>query len=334
MKILILHRSASTAGRLPKERYEKVFSEEGFHLSWASSLDTDLEHPRDSRSGPDFLVLFDLPDEISKAKKNLRLQGVPLIFIGADSKLAAPLQDVDLLLPWLQPEELLNHLKAFQRRIEWERSRNPLSGLPGGEVIQRELKDRLKKRSGWAFYVDLNDFKAYNDCYGFQRGDSVLVFLSRLLVDIVEEQSPEGSFVGHIGGDDFFLLTSKGGGIGSHIAFEFDKRVSQFYTEKDLARGYIYSTDREGKRKRFPFMTLVLTGLSLGDSEFSTVDVLSLEMARLKKTAKSKAKALQRSIFLNGNEEGGQNWVATLEEIILQSEKPLIERRAALEALG
>lgn len=322
-KILILHRDS-----LPRKRFEEIFQREGYHLEWASTL------PSDEDSSPDLLVLFNLSEEISKIRENLLLQGVPLFFITEKPPDQFVFEGVDLLLPPLPPEGLLLQVKAYQRRMEWERSRNPLTGLPGGEAIEKTLLEWIERRSGWVFYVDLNDFKAYNDCYGFKEGDRVIVILAKMLIGKVRERFPKGSFVGHIGGDDFLFLTREEEGIGDEIAFEFDRRISQFYTERDLKNGYISSLDREGRRQRFSLMTLVLTGHSLADPKISSVEKLSKEIARLKKLAKSKSKALHRSIFLNGKEEGSRDGFSTLEEIILSKENPETLRRAALEALG
>ena len=326
MRVLVLYRSPLDCEM--KEGYEKVFSLEGESLAWTSTPDLD------SKEGFDLLLLLETPEVIPRVREDLHLRGVPLVYMGGDFKSTTSLQDVDLLLPILPPEELLNRLKAFQKRLEWERSRSPLTGLPGGKVIEGELSDRILRKFGWVFYVDLNEFKAYNDSYGFKKGDSVILFLSKLLVEMVKESFPGGGFVGHIGGDDFIFMTVKDEGIGSRVDFEFDRQVSQFYSKRDLERGFIESRDREGRRSRFGIMTLVLTGISLSDSGLSTLEDLSKEMARLKKIAKGKAKALHRSVFLNGHEEGRRGSVETLEEIILHPEKPLPLRRAALEALG
>jgi HEAT repeat protein len=343
MKVLILHRSDLDG--LSKENFDSTFKGEGYQLEWVTSLDSSFETHLETSENLNFIISFDLPEEIEKARQNIRLQGVPLVYVGADLStrsgssapnigMDGPLQGMDLVLPSMSPHELISQLKAFQSRIDWERSRNPLSGLPGGKVLEGKIKELFESKTGWIYYVDLNDFKAYNDSYGYQKGDNVILSLSRLLLDIVEEKTTSKSFVGHIGGDDFLLLAPEERGIGDRVAFEFDRHVSQFYTERDVDNGYITSTDREGKKKTFPLMSLVITGIPLLNSGISTVEALSTEMAKLKKIAKSRAKALHRSVFLNGADEGSSDGKTSLEEIIIQPSNPQTLKRAAIEALG
>ncbi len=139
---------------------------------------------------------------------------------------------------------------------------NPLTRLPGNIAINKQLQKRLDSGDVFALaYADLDYFKPYNDKYGFSRGDEVLKMLGRLILNSVKEQQPHGSFVGHIGGDDFIFVMDVGliEPAAAKIADYFDRIIPTFYDADDRTKGHIESVDREGKKRVFPIM-----GLSIG----------------------------------------------------------------------
>jgi diguanylate cyclase (GGDEF)-like protein len=136
---------------------------------------------------------------------------------------------------------------------------NPLTRLPGNITIMRQIQDRLDKGDKFAVaYADIDFFKPFNDKYGFSRGDEALKMVGRLILNIVKESQPKGSFVGHVGGDDFIfimdieLVEEAAGRIVSY----FDRMVGTFYDEEDRALKHIRSIDRMGAQKNFPLMTI------------------------------------------------------------------------------
>ena len=136
---------------------------------------------------------------------------------------------------------------------------NPLTRLPGNIAILKQIQSRLDSGEIFAVaWVDLDDFKPYNDKYGFARGDEVLKMVGRLILNTVKEEQPSDSFVGHIGGDDFVFIVKfeAVGVISEKIIKNFDGIISIFYDEEDRVKGYIESTDRSGNTLFFPIMSI------------------------------------------------------------------------------
>ncbi len=177
---------------------------------------------------------------------------------------------------------------------------NPLTRLPGNNMIHEAIEKRLKaKKKFVAVYSDLDNFKAFNDKYGIGAGDKAI----KLTAAIMRESMRKGAsddFLGHEGGDDFFLLTvpEKSEPVTQHICDEFDKRVRQFYSEEDQKQGFIMSKDREGNVKQFPIMTISLAGVTNARRELTSYAEITNICAEIKKKAKLASKGGGKSCFV------------------------------------
>ena len=150
----------------------------------------------------------------------------------------------------------LNRLLASNRRI------SPLTGLPGNVQIHAELKKRIGGQEPFCvLYLDLDNFKAYNDVYGFLKGDQIIEFTADTILKMVHTDEINNSFVGHIGGDDFVAIVpgTNCEKLCQAILAYFDRHVGQFFTDDDLEKGYIEVANRKGIIEQFP-----LTSLSIG----------------------------------------------------------------------
>ena len=140
---------------------------------------------------------------------------------------------------------------------------SPLTALPGNVQIHAELKKRLLNEEEFAvLYFDLDNFKAYNDIYGFVKGDEIIKFTARTILNSIHKISCPNSFVGHIGGDDFVAIVSKlcdYEGICQDIIANFDVQVLQYFNDLDKERGYIEVANRRNIIEQFP-----LTSISIG----------------------------------------------------------------------
>ena len=155
-------------------------------------------------------------------------------------------------------------VKNILRLININRRVSPLTGLPGNVQIHAELKKRLSNNDEFAvLYFDLDNFKAYNDVYGFVKGDEIIKFTARTILKHVHTgaQGEEESFVGHIGGDDFIAIvdSKKSEEICQDIIAEFDAQVLEYFTEEDANRGYLEVANRKNIIEQFP-----LTSISIG----------------------------------------------------------------------
>jgi diguanylate cyclase (GGDEF)-like protein len=146
-------------------------------------------------------------------------------------------------------------IRRSQRIVEI----NPLTRLPGNISINRELQERIARNENFSFgYADFDFFKPFNDRYGFSRGDEVIKITGRLILNIVKNRHPQGSFVGHVGGDDFVFIIDSA--LTEEAAAEkieaFDSIIPAFYAPEDSTQGFIKSFDRKGKASTFPIMSI------------------------------------------------------------------------------
>jgi diguanylate cyclase (GGDEF)-like protein len=155
-------------------------------------------------------------------------------------------------------QEMAQRLKRLE---EMSLDANPLTHLPGSIAIENVLNQRLKEEASLAFcQLDLSHFKAFNDRYGYARGNEVIQTTAKIVTEVVKDPGNEGSFVGHIGGDDFVVITSAEGyeKICLAIMDAFDRMVPDFYDLEDRQQGYIQGETRQGQKVSFPIMTLAI----------------------------------------------------------------------------
>jgi len=151
--------------------------------------------------------------------------------------------------------------QRLKRLEEMSLDANPLTHLPGSNAIENALNKRLKEESSLAFcQLDLSHFKAFNDRYGYARGNEVIQATAKIVTEVVKGQGDEESFVGHIGGDDFVVITSaeKYEKICLATIDAFDRMVLDFYDLEDREKGYIQGETRQGQKVSFPIMTLAI----------------------------------------------------------------------------
>ncbi len=136
---------------------------------------------------------------------------------------------------------------------------NPLTRLPGNLAIDRELDQRINNQLPFShLYIDLDNFKAYSDRYGYKAGSDVLAQVGQLIEQVAQEYGCEGDLIGHIGGDDYVVITSleKGELIAQQIIQAFKRQVPEFYNREDREAGLFVGKDRYGIERSFPLMTM------------------------------------------------------------------------------
>jgi diguanylate cyclase (GGDEF)-like protein len=191
---------------------------------------------------------------------------------------------------------LVSVKNLLQFSIEYERNYarelNPLTQLPGNMVINRVLNDVLVYDGRYVvLYFDLDNFKAYNDVYGFDNGDKIIKMTSKLILEYVKSQDAINSFVGHIGGDDFVAVMELKSveyieALIADILKQFDHLILEYYNEKDQKMKCIQSEDRSGNSTQYPLMTLSVAGLHGDLRSIQSTEELGKMMASIKKMAK------------------------------------------------
>jgi diguanylate cyclase (GGDEF)-like protein len=165
----------------------------------------------------------------------------------------------DYVLKPFDPMELIARVRSTLRRSKEMRAVSPLTGLPGNIAIEDEIRRRFTAGEDIAVcYADLDNFKAYNDRYGFLRGDRAIAYTAEVLCEVGDET--DGVFVGHVGGDDFVLVVPAGAAetVCREAIELFDRGTSGLYDDVDTARGYIEVQDRRGEPSRYPLLTISL----------------------------------------------------------------------------
>lgn len=178
----------------------------------------------------------------------------------------------------------LNRLLSINRRI------SPLTGLPGNIQIHAELKKRISKGEEFSvLYLDLDNFKAYNDVYGFLKGDQIIEFTAQTIIKCVHETFPENSFIGHIGGDDFIAIVPsiEVDKVCQSIIANFDKNVTKFFTEEDIEKGYIEVANRKGIIEQFALTSISIGVVIVEKGRFANILEIGDVGAQVKHMAKS-----------------------------------------------
>jgi GGDEF domain-containing protein/CHASE3 domain sensor protein len=172
---------------------------------------------------------------------------------------------------------------------------NPLTKLPGNLAIEKELLTRLNENENFSFcLIDLDNFKAFSDRYGFAKGSEVLKWLGDILSEIMKTLGTDEDFLGHIGGDDFVITCApeRMESICSMIIEKFDKGIVNHYEPEDLERGYIVSIDRKDKPAIFPIMTISIAVVNTDRTVIREPKEVAEKVAELKQYAKTFAKSI------------------------------------------
>lgn len=219
---------------------------------------------------PDIIVLDVMMPDLDGLEVCLRLRGealtshIPIILLTAKGLLEDKIKGMetgadDYLTKPFDPLELEARIDMHLRRSVRDGEASPLTGLPGNRAIEEAIETRI--RAGLKFavcYLDLDDFKAYNDRYGFLAGSEVIKLTTQVILEALGKYGGTEDFVGHIGGDDFILVTEmeRAPLISQEVISLFDARIPAHYDHEDRERGCIISTDRSGKVNEFPIMTI------------------------------------------------------------------------------
>ncbi len=224
------------------------------------------------RESPDLVILdlmmpkMDGFEVCKRIRGNFQTAQIPIIMLTAKSDMADKIKGLggganDYLIKPYSNDELLLRVKNV---LDWNRKQkdaNPLTGFAGNRAIEKELSRRIENKEPFAFlYMDIDNFKAYNDYYGYQKGDEAILFLADIITESVNSLGGSTDFVGHIGGDDFVIITSPARAefIVRHVIDEFDKGSLVLMSEGDIRRGYIEIKNRIGEIKRIPLMSLTI----------------------------------------------------------------------------
>lgn len=291
-RVLVVEDDEATRGAL-----RALLGDAGYDCDEASDGERAVAAMREERFD---LVVLDLglpgmsgTDVHRHLRQDPRTRFLPIVFLTAHSDREVKLAELeagaeDFITKPYDAEELLARVGAAVRRWSGMRAVNPLSGLPGNPTITEEIESRLAREENFTLlYVDIDRFKEFNDHYGFTRGDRVITMLAEILIDVAGDQR----FVGHIGGDDFVVLTRNDDAeaLAAGITRRFDDAIRALYDPVDRTRGWIEAHDRRGRLRHTPFATISIGIVNVPPGRFDGATAAARAAAEVKEVAKRKS---------------------------------------------
>jgi len=213
------------------------------------------------------LVILDimLPDidgyEVCRRlRDNLRTSHIPIIFLTqkderSDQIAGLELGADDYVTKPFDLQLLLLRVQGALRRAGWLNLTSPVTGLPSSKLVEEQLRQIIRRDDWSVLYIGINHIDGFNDVYGFVAGDDVLRFTAMLLIDVVDEQGTGSDFIGHIGGDDFLIISTPDASpeIKARLVQRFNEEVQTFYGFRDREQGFV-----EVEGQQMPLMTLAV----------------------------------------------------------------------------
>lgn len=233
----------------------------------------------------------------------------------------------DYLIKPPDPLDLRIRIEMAIRRFQFSFNANPLTGLPGARVVEEILKERIKSETDFSMgYIDVDNFKSFNDKYGYLKGDSVIMNTAYMLYNTAKKFGNSDDLIAHIGGDDFAFITTpdKYEPICQNFISAFNTISVFHYTAEDRARGYITMQDRAHKLKEIPLMSVSVAIVNVRRmSGINNIIQINEKIAEIKKYIKtvpgSKYMAERRGL----NSENGSGLRVYSADNNIDSYKPL-----------
>lgn len=279
---------------IPENEYEVIEAHDG-----QEALDKVYERPPDLLITDYVMPKIDGRTLCAKLKKDILLRHMPIIMLTGKGEVKDKVEGLDAgaddyIVKPFEPEELLARIRMVLRRSQMDLDAAPLTRLPGNVSIFNEIDQRIKAKEKFAVgYSDLDKFKVFNDQYGFTWGDHLIQETARVIVRAVEQKGKPGDFVGHIGGDDFVIISSLDSidAICEQIIEQFGKATEELYKSVDRKKGFIIGLDRQGKKIKADLICVSIGVVTNEHLEFTHVAQVTGIGAELKEYAKSKKKS-------------------------------------------
>jgi diguanylate cyclase (GGDEF)-like protein len=251
------------------------------------------------REGPQ-LILLDLMlpgmdgfEVVQNLRGNARTAHIPVMVVSARHDAADKVRAFesnvdDYLTKPFNGDELVARIRTQLRHVQ-ELQLSPLTGLPSGLRIERAIEERLETPGHWSIlYLDLDNFKAFNDAYGFVRGNDLIRLLARIIDAAMRELGGPTDFLGHVGGDDFIMMTTPPhvDPLCERIIERWDSESRALYSPEDLQRGTLIAVDRRGQRQTYPLVALSIGVVTNERRPITSLAEVSRVAAEVKRAAK------------------------------------------------
>lgn len=273
------------------------FKSQGYEVYVAPRGGDALELTRQKM--PNVIVLdIMLPDidgyEVCRRlRTNLRTSHIPIIFLTQKDERSDKIHGLELgaddyITKPFDVEELRLRVRNTIKRATVESLTSPNTGLPSGRLIEDQLRQLMRKDNWGILYIGVQGLDAFNEVYGFVAGEEVLRFTGMLLNGVVEELGTPDDFVGHIGGDDFIIITRAE--LAQPLQQEMDKRfkanVGTHYDFRTRQQGYLLIRDSDGHETKAPLMSLQIGVLTVADGPFTDIREITEAAAEVRRKAR------------------------------------------------
>jgi PleD family two-component response regulator len=250
--------------------------------------------------GPDLVILdvmmpqMDGFEVLRQLRADFETRQLPVVLLTAKGDSESKVRGLrdganDYLTKPFHHEELLLRLHNMLEASRAQREANPLTGLPGNRAVEREIVTRNTAGAPFAvMYVDIDRFKGFNDHYGYRRGDEAIVYLARILRACSRDHGHAADFIGHIGGDDFVLVTASevAEDLARRIVARFDEGSGELHDPVDLEHGYLEVENRAGELERIDLISLTIALIIDAQAHLHHPAELNDALAELKRYGK------------------------------------------------
>jgi PleD family two-component response regulator len=273
------------------------FQSQGYEVSVAPRGGDALEMCRQQL--PHVIVLdIMLPDidgyEVcTQLRSNLRTSHIPIIFLTQKDERSDKIHGLELgaddyITKPFDVEELKLRVKNAISRATYESLTNPTTGLPSAKMIEEQLRDLMRREEWGVVYVGIMRLEAFSDVYGFVAGDEVLRFTALVMGETVDEMGTANDFIGHVGGDDFLIITEKERArpIAEGLKRRFSEGVGTHYDFKARQQGYIVVHDDEGNDREVDFMELAVGIVTSDDGPFTDIREITEDAAAARRKSR------------------------------------------------
>jgi len=262
------------------------------------------------REMPSLIILdvmrsaFDVYQVIQQLRDHPKCMHIPIILLSPHSSVVEKVRAYELgvdsyIAKPFSIDELLVHVRYHLRRIQ-QTTLSPLTQLPGGLQLERAIHYKLRGSDPWSvLYLDLDNFKAFNDAYGFLAGNDMILLVAHICQRVVCVYGNADDFVGHIGGDDFVIVTTpeRETALYRHILTRYKDESVALYRQEDLERGAIKGVDREGQPFEFPLVSLSVGVVSDHFHGIHRIDDIGILTAEAKRRAKQSSNNISHILF-------------------------------------
>lgn len=273
------------------------FKSQGYEVYVAPRGGVALEMTRQNM--PNVIVLdIMLPDidgyEVCRQlRTNLRTSHIPIIFLTQKDERNDKIQGLELgaddyITKPFDLEELRLRVRNTIKSAEVASLTSPSTGLASGRLIEQQLRELMRRQDWGILYIGINGLDAFNEVYGFVAGEEVLRFTGMLLNDAIDQMGTADDFIGHIGGDNFIIITRKElvASLRAEIITRFKENVGTHYDFMTRMQGYLVVKDEDNKEVHKPLMTLQIGGLSADDGPFTDIREITEAAAEVRRQAR------------------------------------------------